>query len=69
MRPDNMLATWFTPPAARIRLFFAEFPGTHARSRRRIRQSRRKKAEFAAAAQSSGHTSPVAALGRKFETG
>jgi hypothetical protein len=51
------------------RPFFAEFPGTHAQSRRRIRQSRRKNAEFAAAAQPSEHTSPAAAIGRKFETG
>jgi hypothetical protein len=51
------------------RRFFAEFPGALVRSRRHIHQSRRKKAEFAATAQPSGHTSPVAAFGQKFETG
>jgi hypothetical protein len=45
------------------------YPGTHARSRRRILSPRRKNAEFAATAQPSGHISPVAARGRKFETG
>jgi hypothetical protein len=62
-------AAFFTLLIARIRRFFAVFPSTHARSRRRILQLRRKNTGFAAAAQPSGHTSPVAALGRKFENG
>jgi hypothetical protein len=59
----------FTPLAARIRLFFAVFPGAHARSCRHILQSRCKNAGFTAVAQSSGHTSPVALSGRDFENG
>jgi hypothetical protein len=62
-------AACFAPPTTPFRCFFIEFLGIHTRSRRRIRQSRRKKAGFTASAQPSGHTSPVAALVRKFETG
>jgi hypothetical protein len=58
----------FAAPDASARRFFAEFSGVRARSRRRIRQSRRKNTGFAACTITSGHTSPVPTTGRKFET-
>jgi hypothetical protein len=59
----------FCPVNRSIRRFFAKFPGAHTRSCRRIRQLRRKNVEFVVAAQSSGHTSPVALSSRNFEIG
>jgi hypothetical protein len=59
----------FVTRTAPFRPVFTVSPGAHARPRRRIRQSRRKNAGFTAMAQPSRHTSPVAALARKFETG
>jgi hypothetical protein len=57
------VAAFFTPAIVRIRYFFAVFPGAYARSRHRIRQPKRKNAEFAVATQPSGHTSPAARSG------
>jgi hypothetical protein len=61
-------AACFVLPAAPVRLFCAVFPAEFALSRRRIRQSRRKNAGFAALVEPSGHTSPVVVILRLDKT-